>query len=285
MRPSSNNQRTVVNNNHIQNKVVIVTGGSGTIGKAIAKSFLTNGAKVVITGRNLARLQTAREDILKDSNDATATTTIDNNLMVISGDVTEEKSVKLIFDETFRHYGSVNILVNNAGISTSGSIDTLTSNDFDKVMRVNVLGPFLCSREFIKCVKNSSSSSSSSSNDNESTNDINGGRIINICSISSISPRPDSIPYTTSKFALTGLTKSLSIDARKYNIAVGQINPGNVISDMLSPEDVKQRGEMEGFLDSASVAQSVLTMANLPYSENVLEMTVIPTRQPLIGRG
>lgn len=269
-------------NQHIQNKVVIVTGGSGTIGKAIAQSFLTNGAKVVITGRNVARLQQAREDILKDTDNATTISAMGNNLMVVSGDVTEETSVKHIFDETTRLFGLVNILVNNAGISTPGSIDTLTSNDFDKVMRVNVLGPFLCSKEFIQRVKNVSGNNADDSINNY--NDI-GGRIINIGSISSISPRPDSIPYTTSKFALTGLSKSLAIDARPYNIAVGQINPGNVISDMLSPEDIKRRGELEGFLDSASVAQSVQAMANFPYSANVLEMTVIPTRQPLIGRG
>merc|ERR1712151_528067 len=201
--------------------------------------------------------------------------------MVISGDVTEETSVKHVFDEAINRFGLVNILVNNAGISIPGSIDTLTSNDFDNVMRVNVLGPFLCSKEFIQRFKNVKCNNT---DDSINSNDI-GGRIINIGSLSSISPRPDSIPYTTSKFALSGLSKSLAIDARPYNISIGQINPGNVISDMLSPEDVKQRGALEGFLDPATVAQSVLAMANLPYSANVLEMTVLPTKQPLVGRG
>jgi len=255
---------------HIQDKVVIVTGGSGTIGKAIAQSFVNNGAKVVITGRNVTRLQKARDDILQKTN---SSNTNADNLMVLSGDVTDETSVKQIFDETTRIYGNrCDILVNNAGISSSGDIDTLSCSDFEKVLRVNVVGPMICSKEFIQRVKHCDE-------------DDSGGRIINICSISSISPRPDSIPYTTSKFALTGLTKSLSIDARRYNIAVGQINPGNVISDLLSAEEVERRGQLEGFLDAESVARSVQAMANLPYSENVLEMTVIPTKQPLVGRG
>ena len=112
-----------------------------------------------------------------------------------------------------------------------------------------------------------------------------GGRIINVGSISAFSPRPDSAPYTTSKFAIDGLTRALALDGRELNIAVGVVHPGNVISELLSTEEVARREESEGFITAEDVAECVLTMAKLPLSANVLELTVMPTRQPLVGRG
>lgn len=112
-----------------------------------------------------------------------------------------------------------------------------------------------------------------------------GGRIINIASISSMSPRPDGVTYTTSKFAIQGLSRSLALDGRPYNIAVGAIHPGNVVSELLTPEVIAEREVTEGFIAPEDVAECVLTMAKLPYSANVLDLTVIPTRQPLVGRG
>ena len=144
----------------------------------------------------------------------------------------------------------------------------LPGADFERVLKVNVLGPFLCSREALKRMKTRG-----------------GGRIINIGSISAYSPRPDGASYTTSKFALQGLSQSLALDARKDNIAVGIIHPGNVRSELLNPAQIAEREETEGFIEPEDVAECVLTMASMPYSANILEMTVIPTKQPLVGRG
>lgn len=147
------------------------------------------------------------------------------------------------------------------------SVD-LSAEDLGKVLSVNVVGPFLCAREAMKRMKTAG-----------------GGRIINIASISSMSPRPDGLTYTTSKFAIQGLSRSLALDCRPFNIAVGAIHPGNVVSELLSPEVIAEREASEGFIQPENVADCVLSMAKLPYSANVLDLTVIPTKQPLVGRG
>lgn len=149
-----------------------------------------------------------------------------------------------------------------------GATIDLTASDFDRVMKVNVLGPFLCAREALKRMKTQG-----------------GGRIINMGSISAQSPRPDGAAYTTSKFALSGLSQSLALDARQYNVGVGIVHPGNVRSELLSPEVIAEREKAEGFINPEDVAQCVVTMASMPYSANILELTVMPTRQPLVGRG
>lgn len=165
-------------------------------------------------------------------------------------------------------HGLVDLLVNCAGTAVGGDICELTSADFDNVMAVNVRGSFLCAREAFKHMRRSG-----------------GGRIINVGSISAFSPRPNSAPYTTSKFALQGLTRSLALDGRVHNIAVGAVHPGNVESELLSAAEIERRKEAEGFITPVSVAECVLHMASMPYSTNVLELTVLPTRQPLVGRG
>lgn len=153
-------------------------------------------------------------------------------------------------------------------MNVPGSTENLSANDFQSVMAVNVLGPFLCSREVMKRMKTSGL----------------GGRIINIGSLSAHCSRPDSAPYTTSKFALRGLTESLALDGRPHNIAVGMIHPGNVQSDLLTPDMVQER-QHEGFLQPEHVADCVVQMASLPYYANIQEMTVLPTAQPFVGRG
>jgi NAD(P)-dependent dehydrogenase (short-subunit alcohol dehydrogenase family) len=182
-------------------------------------------------------------------------------------DVTKEDSVVDLFQKIQTDHGGCNLLINNAGTAVPGATTELSAADFDWVMKVNVTGPFLCSREAMKQMKGE------------------GGRIINIGSISSESPRPDSAPYTTSKFAIRGLTQSLALDGRQYNIAVGMIHPGNVRSSLLSEEEIARREAAEGFIEPEDVANCVVTMANMPNSANVLELTVIPTRQALVGRG
>ena len=258
------------------NKVALITGGAGTFGKAIAGAFLRNDISVILTGRRLAKLEEAKETLLQ--NIAPSTNAF---ISTIPSDISKEDSVVQLFqkiseiDECAERGGVIDILVNNAGINaTANTLDDLKAADMEAVLGVNVVGAFLCAREAMKRMKQ------------KDTSDCGGrGRIINIGSISAFSPRPNSTAYTTSKFAITGLSKSLALDGREHGIAVGTIHPGNVVSELLSPEEVEVRGRTEGFLQPEDVAQCVLTMAQLPYSANVLELTVIPTSQPLVGRG
>ena len=265
----------------ISNKVALITGGGGTIGKAIAKAFLAQNISVILTGRRLSKLEEVKRNLLEEQAYSSSTTTLEEraNVHAIPSDISNEESVIQLFqqidqlDECVGRCG-VDILVNNAGInSTANTLDELTAVDMEAVLGVNVVGAFLCAREAMKRMKR------------KEENDGGRGRIINIGSISAFSPRPNSTAYTTSKFAITGLSKSLSLDGRAHGIAVGTIHPGNVVSDLLSPEDVEVRGRTEGFLRPEDVAQCVLTMVQLPYTANVLELTVIPTSQPFIGRG
>ena len=218
---------------------------------------------------------------------------------VVACDISKEESVIDLFKEIDRLHderkrtvssssssSSIDLLINNAGCNVAGTLEEITASDMEFVLGVNVTGAFLCAREAIKRMrKTNSATSCDMSSSCVGGGSSGGGRIINIGSITSQSPRPNSVTYTTSKFAIQGLTKSLALDTRRDNIAVGIIHPGNVVSDMLSEQDVKARGETEGFIQADDVAQCVLTMASLPYSANVLELTVIPTTQPLIGRG
>jgi NAD(P)-dependent dehydrogenase (short-subunit alcohol dehydrogenase family) len=145
----------------------------------------------------------------------------------------------------------------------------LSGEEFERVLKVNVLGSFLCARETLRRMKERGK----------------GGRIINVGSLASHRSRPHAAAYTTSKFALRGLTESLALDARKYQVAVGMIHPGNVVSELLTAEERYERQQAEGFLEAEHVAQCVLTMVSLPYTANVLELTVLPNQQPYVGRG
>lgn len=249
--------------NFLQNKTAIVTGGSGTIGKAIAKALLTSGCNVFITGRSQERLDAAVTD-LKSGNNANH-----GDIHAFRGDVLNEDDVSHMVQEAERLHGSLDLLINNAGTVIPGPTHEMSVEDFDYVMRVNVTGPFLCSKVAINTMKSRGK----------------GGRIINIGSLSASSPRPNQAPYTTSKFALLGLTNSLALDCRQDNIAVGIIHPGNVMSNLLTPEEIESRGAVEGFITPEAVANSVRAMASLPYDANVLEMTILPTKQPFLGRG
>ena len=252
---------TAATASNLLGKLALVTGGSGTIGQAIAKALAAQGASVVIAGRNLERLEKAAATI--------ASQVPSSQIQCIPCDVTDEESVcelfqKMMADQTS---SSLDLLVNNAGTAADGATVDLSAEDFERVMRVNVTGPFLCAREAMKRMVTT-----------------NGGRIINVGSLSAISPRPHSAPYTTSKFALAGLSQSLALDGRPHNVAVGIIHPGNVESELLSEETIAGR-YLEGFLQPSQVAECVVAMANMPLSANVLEMTVMPTPQPLVGRG
>jgi len=239
---------------------VLLTGGSGTIGKSIAQRLVQAGASVVLAARNETKLRQACESIQKQ--ESVSASRIDYTVC----DITDEASVVSMFEQQ----PFINILINNAGINPQGSATELSLEDFQKALQVNVAGPLLCSREAMKRMQKSIPK---------------GGRIINIGSLSAVSPRPNGCAYTTSKFALQGLTQSLALDGRPHGIAVGIIHPGNVESELLSEEVIRERRAGEGFLQADQIADCVLTMASLPPSANVLEMTVLPTKQPFVGRG
>jgi NAD(P)-dependent dehydrogenase (short-subunit alcohol dehydrogenase family) len=250
-------------------RLAVVTGASGTIGKAIAAALYEHGMSVVLVGRSLDKLRAAQQEIKQ------APALSSNVVDFVSCDVTSTTDVRDLFatiDERFPQ-NPLHLLVNNAGININGTTFDIDGTDFQKVLNVNVVGPFLCSQQaFRRMMKKSSTAEG-------------GGRIINVGSISAQAPRPDTAAYTASKFALNGLTRSLALDGRPYNIAVGIIQPGNVLSDLLTEQQKEDRGKHEGFMSPQDVANSVLYMASLPLQTNVLELTVLPTTQPLVGRG
>lgn len=250
----------------LKGKRALVTGASGKIGQAIANKLAQAGASVVLTGRNLKRLDEAAAKIKNNLAADNRDTSDIPALETFPCDVTDESSVKELFARIQESDGKqIDILVNNAGTNVDKPLSELTGSDFEWVMKVNVLGPFLCSREAFK-------------------NMPTGGRIINIGSLSAMSPRPDSTAYTTSKFALNGLSRSFALDGREQGISVGIIHPGNVASDLLSEEMIQAR-EYEGFMNSDDVAECVLTMATMPPTTSILELVVMPTTQPFVGRG
>lgn len=247
--------------------ICLVTGATGTIGFAIAQALMEEGQahKIFLTGRSLDKLHACAQQLLDTSTNPTVHRAV---LRCLPCDVTNEKAVEGLFKAMDKE-GKITLLINNAGVNAPPLKTTeMPAADFRHVMDTNVVGPFLCAREGMKRMKN---------------NGV-GGRIINIGSLSAVSPRPESAPYTASKFALLGLTQSLALDGRRHNIAVSIIHPGNVDSDLLTPE-MKQGRSHEGFLPAKQVAKAVLNMAQLPYDINILETTILPTKQPFVGRG
>lgn len=250
----------MVSSSFLQGKNALITGGSGTIGIGIAQALLSARCNVYITGRNQGKLDLAISKLVKEDDTEHA-----GEVFALKADCTNEQSViKDIFDRV-----DVDLLINNAGTTNNQKTEDVSVDAFKNVMDVNVVAPFICSREAIKQMKARKK----------------GGRIINIGSISAMSPRKNAVAYTSSKFALLGLTQSLALDCRDYGIAVGIIHPGNTISDLLTPEEVERRDKEEGFISKEDIAKAVLTMASLPYHANIFELTVLPTRMPFIGRG
>lgn len=247
----------------LANKVAVVTGAAGGLGGAVAMGLASRGATVVLSGRRLEALEATAARI----NDATKGLGPGRAAAVCS-DVSSEGSAEALFGTVEQEWGPCDILVNSAGIMRGGPTVGISAEVFNQVMAVNVLGSFLCAREAFKhMIKNG------------------GGRIINIGSIAAQTPRPNAAPYTTSKFAIQGLTRSLALDGRPHNIAVGVVHPGNILTDIWSKEQVERFRETEGVVEPEDVAACVLQMALLPLTANVLEMTVLPTQQPFVGRG
>ena len=247
-------------------RVALVTGAGSGIGRAVAVALLKEGYAVVLCGRRAAPLeQAAREG------DPGGTTSL-----VVPTDVGNAESVAALFNKTKEAFGRLDLLFNNAGINVPGvPIDELSVDQWQSVVNVNLTGAFLCTREAFALMKKQSP---------------RGGRIINNGSISASTPRPNSAPYTATKHAITGLTKSTSLDGRNFDIACGQIDIGNAATEMtrrLTKGVPQANGEVavEPLVDLQHVVNAVLYMAGLPLEANVQFMTVMATKMPFIGRG
>ncbi len=246
--------------------VAIVTGGGSGIGRATALTLLEAGYSVAIAGRRPEALAETIE--LAGSNGALA--------RAIPTDVTSPDSMRSLFDATVAAFGRVDLLFNNAGVGAPPvDLEDLTIEEWRKVVDINLTGPFLGIREAFRVMKGQTPQ---------------GGRIINNGSISAHVPRPNSAPYTATKHAITGLTRSAALDGRKYNIACGQIDIGNADTEMTTRMEagvIQANGTFasEPRMDVQHVAQAVLAMANLPLDANVLFMTIMATSMPFVGRG
>jgi NAD(P)-dependent dehydrogenase (short-subunit alcohol dehydrogenase family) len=242
-----------------------VTGAGTGIGKAAALALLDAGYRVVLAGR---RLEPLAEVIARSGASERA--------LAVPTDVSDPDSVKALFEATVRAFGRVDVLFNNAGVSAPGiPLEDLTLAQWKNVVDINLTGMFLCIQQAFRVMK---------------TQTPRGGRIINNGSISATTPRPNSIAYTSTKHAVQGLTKSASLDGRKYDIAVGQIDVGNAATDMaekMAAGILQPNGEIavEPLMDVNIVGQSVLYMANLPLEANVMFHTVMATKMPFAGRG
>jgi NAD(P)-dependent dehydrogenase (short-subunit alcohol dehydrogenase family) len=247
-------------------KVAIVTGAGSGIGRAVAIGLLEEGYSVVLAGRRAAQLNESIEHAGSHSARALAVPT----------DVADPASVRALFGATRHTFGRLDVLFNNAGMTTRGvPLEELSVEQWRSVVDVNLTGAFLCTQQAFLLMKDQ---------------EPRGGRIINNGSISAYSPRPHSAPYTATKHAITGLTKSTSLDGRRFDIACGQIDIGNAATEMTAAfaTGVLQAGghvSPEPRLDVAHVVRAVLYMASLPLDANVQFLTVMATKMPFIGRG
>lgn len=249
-----------------QPKVAIVTGAGTGVGKAVAQILLRNGYCVTLTGRRSKLLEAAASESGADS----------KVVFCHQTDVRHAEEVDSLFDAAIKRFGRIDLLFNNAGIGARAvDVDELEVSEWQAVLETNVHGAFLCARRAFGQMK---------------AQDPKGGRIINNGSISAYVPRVNSAPYTVTKHAISGLTRSLALDGRSHNIACGQIDIGNALTEMAKPlgEGVRQpNGTIlaEPLMDVHHVATSVLHMAQLPLDTNVLFMNVMARDMPFVGRG
>lgn len=242
--------------NQLKDKVAVITGASTGIGQSIAVTFAREGAQVVVAARRREALERLARQIESSGGRALAVPT----------DVTVEQQVLDLFRRATEAFGRVDILVNNAGTAIGKPTDELSLDAWRKVIDCNVTGAFLCSREAFKLMKRQ-----------------RNGRILNIGSVSAKVPRPHSAAYTTSKYALEGLTRSMAVDGREHGIAVSVLQPGNVVTPLWDGrEDVMRR---EGAMAPEDLARIAVTMLTLPPDVNLFEAIVLPLSMPMLGRG
>lgn len=249
----------------MEKRVAIVTGAGTGVGKAAALALIGEGYAVTVSGR---RQQPLDDTVVLAGNNA--------KTLTVTADVARPADVQHIFAATKQAFGRVDVLFNNAGISARGApLEELGYEEWRAVVDTNLTGAFLCTQEAFKLMKDQ---------------DPRGGRIINNGSVSADRPRPHSAPYTATKHAITGLTKSTSLDGRRYDIACGQIDIGNALTEMTAgmaggvPQADGSIVE-EPTMNVDDVAKAIVYMANLPLSANVQFMTVMATKMPYIGRG
>jgi len=248
-------------------KVAVITGAGSGIGKAAALALLREGWSVAFAGRRKDRLDQA----IAESGAGPERT------LAVATDVGNPESVRALFAEAKKKFGRLDLLFNNAGIGTPGNVmlEDLSYEQWKAVVDANITGAFLCTQEAFKIMK---------------SQEPRGGRIINNGSISAHAPRPNSAPYTSTKHAITGLTKSTSLDGRKYDIACGQIDIGNARTDLAArmASGVPQANgqiAVEPLMDVADVGRAIVHMASLPLDTNVQFMTIMATKMPFVGRG
>ena len=244
-------------------KVAIITGAGSGIGRAVALEMAAAGYSIALAGRRVAEL------------DNTAAMAKGGSMHVVPTDVRQPDSVRALFAATREKFGRLDVLFNNAGVNTGTPFEDLSYEQWCEVVNVNLTGSFLCAQEAFRMMK---------------AQQPRGGRIINNGSISAYVPRPHSAPYTATKHAITGLTRSISLDGRAYNIACGQIDIGNAGKEMTGKpgsSSLQPDGEMvvEARMDAKHIGEAVVYMASLPLDANVQFMTVMATTMPYIGRG
>ena len=244
-------------------KVAIVTGAGSGIGRAVALALASAGYSVSLAGRRIAELE------------QTASMAAGGNLLAVATDVRQPDSIRALFATTHETFGRLDVLFNNAGVNAPGiPFENLSYEQWCEVVNVNLTGAFLCAQEAFRLMKSQQPS---------------GGRIINNGSISAHAPRPNSAPYTAAKHAITGLTKSISLDGREFSIACGQIDIGNagMMTGTPATGSLQPNGNIvrEPLMDTKHVADAVVYMAGLPLEANVQFMTVMATNMPFIGRG
>ncbi|HJM54359.1 MAG TPA: SDR family oxidoreductase [Dehalococcoidia bacterium] len=244
----------------LDGKVAVITGGGTGIGKAIGKAFAEQGCDLVLAARNAERLDESATEIAE----------LGVRTLAVPTDVAIESDVMTLFERAMAEFGRVDLLVNNAGVIAGDPIDKLTLEKWRQTFSVNVDGLMMCTREAFIIMKSQG-----------------GGRIINIGSVASDRPRDWSAPYTSSKHAVTGLTKSTALDGREYGISCGQLNPGNTWVERRADGRSASGKDMgaEPMVETVDMANAAVFMATLPPEANVLEMTVIPNTMVYIGRG
>ena len=250
----------------LNGKIAMITGAGSGVGRAVTLAFMKEGYSVVLAGRR----QEALDETVQLGAEFAAPT------LAVSTDLADPAAVSRLFARTKERFGRLDVLFNNAGTNAPPiNLEDLTFEQWKTVLDANLTAAFLCTQEAFRIMKDQIP---------------RGGRIINNGSISAQTPRPNSAPYTSTKHAITGLTKSTALDGRKYDIACGQIDIGNAATNMTSKmnsgvlqADLEIRPEPT--MDVAHVASSVLYMASLPLDANVLTLTVMATKMPLVGRG